>query len=242
MNRKAFYSVSIALVVSILHAQAPEFEAASIKANHSEGQPGGMRVTKGSLMIVNAPLQKIIAAAFGIGEDRDAYLLAGPDWINAEHYDISASFPAGTTPDQMRLMLEALLTMRLHMSFHRETRGVSAYALVQDKGGLKAQRAAAGAPTGYRRNPGHLETESSTISLLADKLSQQSDRPVVDATGLEGAYAFKLEWQPDDLNNESNRASLFTAIQDQLGLKLESRKEPMEVVVIDHIEKVPTEN
>jgi uncharacterized protein (TIGR03435 family) len=199
-------------------------------------------MTKGSLTIVNAPLRKIVAAAFAIGEDRDAYLLAGPDWISTERYDITASFPAAATADQMRLMLQALLATRFRMTFHRETKGVPVYALVQGKGELKLHSAAQGASTGYRRGPGHLETESSTLSLLADKLSQQSDRPVMDATGIKGLFAFKLDWQPDDLNSEHPGISLFTAIQEQLGLKLEARREPMDVVVVDSIQKIPTEN
>ncbi len=228
-----------AVFISVLHAQPPEFEAASLKANHSEGQ-GGMRMAKGSLTVMNAPLRKIIATAFGINEDHDAFLLSGPDWMPEEKYDISAKFPETTTADQMRLMLQTLLTARLSMAFHHETRNLPAYVLMAGRGDLKAIPAVPGAPAGFHKSPGHLETESSTMALLADKLSQQSDRPVIDRTAIKGAYAFKLSWQPDDLKTDG--VSLFTAIQEQLGLKLESRKEPMDVVVIDHIEKTPTEN
>src|SRR5262249_40484264 len=157
----------------------------------------GMRMTKGALTIVNAPLRKIVAAAYGISEDHDAYFLAGPDWMATERYDVTATFPGSTTPDQMRVMLQSLLAMRFQMTFHRETRGIPAYVLTATKAGLKAQPAAAGAPQGFRRSPGRLETQSATMSVLADKLSQQSDRPVVDATGIRGSYAFKLDWQPD---------------------------------------------
>jgi uncharacterized protein (TIGR03435 family) len=129
------------------------------------------------------------------------------------------------------------------MKFHREMREVPAYALVVAKSGLKARAATEGSATGFRRGPGHLDSTYATMAQLADKLSQNYDRPVVDKTGVRGSYAFTLDWAPDELQNDGRAgASLFTAIEEQLGLKLEARKEPMEVVVVDSIEKVPIEN
>jgi len=221
----------------------PEFDVSSVKANHSENERGSMQMTKGSLTIANAPLAKIIGAAFGISEDRDAYLLAGPAWMTAEKYDVIAKFPAATPPDQVRLMLQALLRERLGMRFHREMREVPAYALVVAKSGLKARAAAEGSAGGFRRGPGHLESRASTMATLADKLSQQSDRPVVDKTAVSGSYEFVIDWTPDEMQNGGQAGtSLFTAIQERVGLKLEARKEPMEVVVIDSVEKLPSEN
>ena len=200
-------------------------------------------MAKGSLTIANAPLRKIVDAAFGIGEDRDAYLLAGPGWMVAERYDVAARFPATTSADQVRLMLQALLKERFGMKFHRETRDVPAYVLVVGKSGLKARPAAEGSAPGFNRRPGHLETRSATMAVLADKLSQQSDRPVVDKTAVPGSYEFTLDWTPDELQSDGQAGpSLFTAIEEQLGLKLEARKEPMEVVVVDYAEKIPSGN
>jgi uncharacterized protein (TIGR03435 family) len=200
-------------------------------------------MANGSLTMANAPLRKIAGAAFGIGEDRDAYLLAGPGWMAAERYDVAAKFPAATPPDQVRLMLQTLLKERFGMKFHRETREVPAYVLVVGKSGLKARPAAEGSKGGFNRRSGHLETRSATMAGLADKLSQQSERPVLDKTALGGSYEFTLDWTPDELQSDGQTgASLFTAIEEQLGLKLDARKEPMEVVVVDYAEKIPSEN
>jgi uncharacterized protein (TIGR03435 family) len=127
---------------SIVQAQpnevVPEFDVASVKANHSGSDKGAMQMSTGSLTIVNAPLTRIVGAAFGISEERIAYLLAGPDWMGVERYDVNAKFPASTSADQVRLLLQALLKQRFGMRFHREMREVPAYALVVAKSGLKA--------------------------------------------------------------------------------------------------------
>ena len=193
-----------------------------------------MRLAGSQLTIADVPLQKIAGAAFGIGEDRIDSLLAGPNWMTTECYDISAKLPEGATTAQLPGMLQALLKERFGMSFHRETRDLPAYALVAAKSGLKAQPAKPGARTGFRIGRGHIESESATMAGLTDKLSRLANRPVVDKTNLTGSYEFRLEWDPD--------LSLYTAIQEQLGLKLEAQKEPMEVIVIDAIAKVPTAN
>src|SRR6185312_6821808 len=104
------------------------------------------------------------------------------------------------------------------------------------KSGLKIQPAKAGGRTGFRIRSGHIESESATMAGLTDKLSRLADRPVVDKTNLTGSYEFQLNWGADP------EPSLYTAIQEQLGLKLEVQKQPMEVIVIDQIVKVPTEN
>jgi uncharacterized protein (TIGR03435 family) len=154
--------------------------------------------------------------------------------MTSECYDISGKLPAGATTAQLPGMLQALLKSRFGMSFHRETRDLPAYALVVARSGLKAPPAKAGGRSGFRIRTGHIESESATMAGLTDKLSRLADRPVVDKTNLAGNYEFRLEWDPD--------LSLYTAIQEQLGLKLEAQKEPMEVIVIDQIAKLPTEN
>jgi uncharacterized protein (TIGR03435 family) len=235
--------IGASLFVSAVHAQIPGFDVASVKASHSDSERGAIQMAKGSLTITNAPLRKIVGAAFGIGEDRDAYSLAGPGWMVAERYDVAAKFPAATSADQVWLMLQALLKERFGMRFHREMREAPAYVLVVGKDGLKARPAAAGSAGGFNRRSGHLESRSATMAGLADKLSQQSDRPVVDKTGVGGAYEFTLDWTPDDLQSDGQAGpSLFTAIEEQLGLKLEARKEPMEVVVVDYVERIPSGN
>jgi uncharacterized protein (TIGR03435 family) len=176
----------------------PEFDAASVKANHTGSDGAAMQLAKGSLTITNALLTKIMGAAFGISEDRDAHLLVGPDWMRSEKYDVIAKFPTSTSMDQVRLMLQSLLKERLGMKFHREIREVPAYALVVAKHGLKARAAAEDNSGGFRRRTGHLESRSATMTALADKLSQQADRPVVDRTEVRGSFEFMLDWAPND--------------------------------------------
>lgn len=224
-------------------SQPVEFEAASAKPNHCGTAPAGMRLSGSQLTIANAPLQRIVGAAFSIGEDRIDSQLTGPAWMPAECYDIAAKLPPGAAMAQLPAMLQALLKTRFGMTFHREIRDVPAYALIVSKGGLKAEPAKPEDRTGFRIRPGHIESESATMGGLTDKLSRLADRPVVDKTNLTGSYGFRLDWAPDSAVSDGNsNASLYTAIQEQLGLRLEAQKEPMEVVVIDQIAKVPTEN
>jgi uncharacterized protein (TIGR03435 family) len=221
----------------------PEFDVASVKANHSDGTSASMQIAKGSLTIMGAPLQRIAGAAFGIGEDRIDYLLVVPEWMKSERYDISARFPADTTNEQVRVMLQKLLADRFGLKLHRETRELPVYALVIAKSGLKVPEAVAGAAGGFRRGVGHLDSKSASPGALADKISQLLDRPVMDMTGIRGVYAFALDWTPDEMQNKDRAGpSFFTAIEEQSGLKLEARKAPMEVVVVDYAEKIPVTN
>jgi len=243
MRIRIFTPLLMLCLAGVATSQTVEFEAASAKANQCGTSPAGMRLSGSQLTIANVPLQRIAGAAFRIGEDRIDSLLTGPAWVTTECYDISAKIPAGTSPAQMPAMLQALLKARFGMTFHRETRDLPAYALTVAKSGLKAQPAKAGGRPGFRIRPGHIESESATMAGLTDKLSRLADRPVVDKTDLPGSYGFQLDWAPDPtLNDASSAASLYTAIEEQLGLKLEARKEPMEVIVIDQIEKAPTGN
>ena len=243
MRLRTLTPLLLVCLTGIATPQSPEFETASIHPNHCGTSPAGMRLTGGQLTILNAPLQRILGAALAIGEDRIDSLLAGPPWITTECYDITAKLPPGASTAQFAPMLQALLRERFAMSFHRETRDVPAYALIVSKSGLKAQPAKPGGRTGFRIRPGHIESESATMAGLTDKLSRLADRPAVDKTSLTGNYEFRLDWAPDPtLNDAGSGPSLYTAIEEQLGLKLDARKEPMEVVVIDQIAKVPTEN
>jgi uncharacterized protein (TIGR03435 family) len=243
MHNRLITPVLLLCLAGIATPQTAEFEAATARPNQCGSSPAGMRVSGAQLTIVNVPLQRIVGPAFGIGEDRIDSQLTGPSWMSTECYDITAKLPTGASMAQLPAMLQAFLRTRFGMSFHRETRELPAYALVVAKAGLKAQPAIAGGRTGFRIRPGHIESESATMAGLTDKLSRLADRPVVNKTDLAGSYQFRLDWAPDPTVNDANSgASLYSAIEEQLGLKLEARKEVMEVVVIDHIEKVATQN
>jgi bla regulator protein blaR1 len=167
-----------------------------------------------------------------------------------------------TTGDQMRERLRALLADRFQLVLHRETKDQSVYALVVGKGGPKLQESQTKEGSGPRARMsmgrGQLSGQDVPLDMLAKTLSNQLGRPVIDRTGLKGNFDFKLEWTPDPGQSggpfgggppgadappppDPNGPSIFTAVQEQLGLRLESQKGPVEMLVIDKVEK-PSEN
>jgi uncharacterized protein (TIGR03435 family) len=210
------------------------FEVASVKPDKSGTGVDRIRILPGSLIIENVSLKRCIGMAYGVAEGRD-YLFSGPDWLDSENFDISAKFSPGS---DALIMLQHLLAERFGLVFHREVRQFSAYALVVAKNGPKLH--ASEAPEGsyrFRAQGGHAEGFSISMGMLADRLSKpdfQLDRKVVDFTELKGTFDLKLDWSAEG-------PSIFTAIQ-ELGLKLEARKVPLEVFVVDRVSRVPTAN
>ncbi len=244
MNGITFVAILLAIAQSTDARLA--FEVASVKSDKSETGVDRIKVSKGSLIIENVSLKRCIGMAYGIAEGRD-YLFAGPDWLDSERFDISARFPMETPERDVLAMLQNLLAERFSFVFHRETREFSAYALVIGKGGPKLRPGAA--PEGgyrFKAQGGHAAGSSISMPMLADRLSRpdfQLDRRVVDFTGLKGTFDLTLDWSPNDAEaGEATGPSIFTAIQDQLGLRLEARKVPLEVLVVDHVNRVPTAN
>jgi uncharacterized protein (TIGR03435 family) len=214
-------------------AQAPapaEFEVASVKlTQHGRTVDGSSHSTvgntdQGSFSASNACLQML------------------PDWLKSDdaRYDISAKAPAGASSRQMPEMLKALLAERFKVALHRETRTLPIYALVTAKGGPKLHEAPADGHSSTNSRGGHITAQHVSMVDLGDSLSRQLGRAVIDQTGLKGAFDFTLEYAADDA--DTSRPSIFTALQEQLGLRLEATKGPVEVLVIDRAERVPTEN
>ena len=225
-----------------LGAQSPAFEVASIKPNRAGPGVSSIHVTEGRVSMENVSLKKMTLWAYGIPDDRE-YALAGPDWLGTESFDVQASFPADTPTEKVRQMTQALLAERFKLAVHKESRQLPIYVLVVAKGGPKMQTVEDGQSRTTGR-PGHFEATRITMQHFADLLARFMSRQVVDETGLKGMFDFTLEWSPDEMKPgaENAGASLFTALQEQLGLKLEGRKGPVDVLVVDHIEKAPTEN
>jgi uncharacterized protein (TIGR03435 family) len=232
-------------------AQTTAFDAASIKPNDSAGGVSSIHMTAGRASMVNVSLKKVMLNAYGIPDDRE-YMIAGPDWLTAEHFDIDATFPTATPAPQVRQMLQTMLAERFQLALHKETRQLPMYSLVVAKSGLKIHAVEDGESRTSAPRPGHFEATKITMQKLADLMAKQAGRPVSDATGLDGVFTFMLDWSPSaDLKMASADAtapvdtqgpSIFTALQEQLGLKLESGKGPVEVLVVDRMEKTPTEN
>jgi uncharacterized protein (TIGR03435 family) len=240
------------LLTSMSYAQTAAFDAVSIKPNSASSTGAGgissLRLTAGRAAMQNVSLKKVMLNAYGIPDDRE-YMIAGPEWLTSEHFDIDATFPADTPAAKVREMMQTMLAERFKLVLHKETRQLPMYSLVVAKDGPKIHAGSAGEDRTSGR-PGHFEATGITMQKLADLIAKQAGRPVNDATGLQGVFDFTLEWDPQadlrvgtaDAAGGGQGASIFTALQEQLGLRLEGGKGPVEVLVVDRMEKTPTEN
>jgi len=231
----------VLLIALAAYAQTPSFEVASIKpAVPIIGRGGRASASGDRVTYANTTLLNVLARAYLV----KGYQVDGPSWIRSERYDIIAEAPDNTPKDQIPLMLEALLNERFQLKLHREPRAMPVYALTAGKGPAKYQRS--DGELGYDLNNGRRELKNHTMAQLADFLSPMVQRPVFDRTGLSGTYKFPLEMSIEELgginaNPDSPAPSIFTIVEG-IGLKLEPRKEAVEVIVVDSGSKVPTEN
>jgi uncharacterized protein (TIGR03435 family) len=208
------------------------------------------------LTITNATLKGIIQGAYNVRE----YSFSGPDWLSSVRFDINAKFPpeesTQITGEQRRLarqlMMQSLLAERFKLTAHKETKSMPGYALVVAKKGPKLTVSENKDGTSISTNNGVLDGQGMSMGNLVTTLANLLQGPVADMTGIEGKYDIKLEWSTDDgkggggdgadAKSPDTRPSIYTALQETLGLRLETRKIPVEVLVVDHIERVPTEN
>jgi uncharacterized protein (TIGR03435 family) len=239
--------VVIASAQSIIQPGAgASFEVASIKFHPGPINFSADPAVHGSRVTGTAStLLDLITTAYGVKYDQ---VSGGPNWAGSDHYDLDAKAEGGIAPtkEQLRQMLQSLLADRFQLKIHRETKEVAAYALVVGKNGHKMKESSADAPGSNFTRGGiamHMEYSRGTMERLAGQLSGTAGRPVVDKTGLNGYYKYTLDWTPANRTPESDSdtPSLFTALQEQLGLKLQPAKVPYEFLVIDHAEK-PSDN
>jgi uncharacterized protein (TIGR03435 family) len=232
-----------------LLGQPPQhFEVAVIRPTLAEPSDGtSFNVFEGGrLRITNEPVKLLIRAAFQI---QNAQIAGGPAWLDTDRYDIEAKtgHPEKPGPDQMSPLLRSLLTDRFNLKSHREMRESTVYALVLEKnqkGGPKLKAKAEDERTAMNAHGGNGKSQlvgtGVSMGALASYVGNRLGRIVVDKTGLSGSYDFTLEWAPDEAP-DSSAPSLVTALREQLGLRLESQESPVEVLVIDSIER-PSEN
>jgi len=233
------------------------------------GSRGGPGTNDPSLYICeNCSAAMILRQAFDLHD----YQLSDQVWMQSPRFNVTAKIPEGATMEQFRLMLRNLLTERLQLKFHYEKKETQAYELVVMKNGPKMKESAGAPdpedPRGHP--PGEFKRDADgfpilplgrdlafvttadgrtamaeaeiTMEQLARILMAQIDRPVTDATGLHGKYDFTLHWVGEGAALVDAGPNIFRAVQEQLGLKLESKKLMVDVLVVDHIEKTPTEN
>ena len=239
----------LAVLLLALHlapAQTPgvpqvlEFEVASVRPaipddDHSIDSDGGR------FFAHNLTLKRLVALGWDVDE---SLVRGGPNWISSDVYDINAKIPTDTARVKIPEMIQSLLAKRFHLITHREPSTISGYALGVAKNGPKLQiskLAENGAETSAAS--GHIAAKNITMERFAIRLSrvQDIDRVVVDQTGLTGRFDFELAWTPDASAGDNepirDRTSIFTALQEQLGLKLAPGKVPVLTVIVDRAQK-----
>jgi len=258
--------IAILAVLCVAHLGAQEFEVTSIRPSAPptsrrirvdfEGGPGTGDPTRFSCR--NCSLALLVMRAYEVEFNQ----IAGLD-SRTELYDIAAKIPDGATKEQFPVMLQKLLSRRFHVSLHRETKQMQAYELVVGKSGPKMMESLGGevsqeasssgntldaegfpvlakGQSGYASVNGRarMQVLQSTMDQLAGKLSNQLDTPVINATGLGGSYDYELHWD----GTADGTPSLFSAVESQLGLRLQAKKAAVMMVVIDHVDRTPTAN
>jgi uncharacterized protein (TIGR03435 family) len=227
--------------------RAQSIEVASVKPSKPGVRGYAIQPLPGRLHTANTSLKMLVAAAYNV---YDFQISGGPKWVEDDRYDVEVKAHGDTPPTkaELRVMLQKVLADRFSLAFHRETKTLPVYALELAKGGAKFQQSKELAGDPYFRlfQRRQITAQRAPLSLLTETLSQLLGRPVLDKTGLQGTYDFKLEWTPDATQvtssdqpaaTDDNIPSLSSAVQEQLGLKLLSQKGPVEIVVIDRAEK-----
>ena len=245
---------------------SPKFEEASVKRTDRCSMENS--VDPGRIALNGDPLKVVLMEAFSVKMDQ----ITGPSWLDADCFSVVAKFPGGATKDQLPAMLQALLAERFKLAAHKESRLRPGYALTVDKNGPKFKESEpslnAVRPRGQVRFGATPQSSgikgSMTMTSLAHFISVRLAVPVEDATGLKGTYDIDVSWTPDrtlekigpfaedaarNAGSAEAAASLptgagdiFASVREALGLRLEPRKEAVEVIVIDHIERLPAEN
>jgi uncharacterized protein (TIGR03435 family) len=253
--RVALVCVLILLAVSAsaqTTAARLEFEAASVKPHDPDNSSGrtGVEESLSLIRIENLSIKALVELAYGIKD----FQLEGPGWMSTGTYDIDARLPEGHKLDELQPLLQSLLADRFKLTVHHGSKLLPGYALVVAKGGPRLQ--VGSGPKGYfTSREGLISGSKVPMDRLAGGLSRLLGSPVADETGLTGAYDVKLEWAPDEVrgapsngtggdqgstdppDSDASMPSLRTALQEQLGLKLESKKIPVDTIVIDHVER-----
>jgi uncharacterized protein (TIGR03435 family) len=244
---KRFLIVAFACV-----ALSQEFEVVSVKPNKSISYSSTFTTDRGRLVATNVSLRGLIVRAFGVQD----YQVEGPDWLGSERFDVSATFPEAL-PDKeeydaaLHAMLQKMLADRFKLVVHREQKIRPVYGLMTDKSGIKFKEAPASECDSHGRNNSGTHFAGSCISMgaFAEFLARRrrdlpADLPVLDMTGLKGFYNLTLDWVPDvpAVGNGPSGVTMLVALEEQLGLRLETRKAPIEILMVDEARRAPSEN
>jgi len=249
---KAFFLVCISLV-TLRGADAPGFDVASIRPHDPDDHRFYVKMPAGGRFTATGSVAKLVVMlAYDVQE---AQIAGGPNWFTTEKWDIEARTdnPGEHSVEETRGMLQHMLAERFGLRIHRETEERPAYALTVAKGGPKFKAAGPDGSANVRIAGNSISLERGELARMTQLLSTALGRPVIDRTGLTGLYDLSLQWDEapvgqggvPDLDAPAapgnGHGSIFTAIQDQLGLRLESHRAPVEVIVVDRMER-PSQN
>ncbi len=226
------------LATACLAQTPPAFETTSVKPNNSLHNGINNRFSPGHAQWMNVDLASLIGETSHL---KNYQLEGGPAWIHSDRWDIEGKAASPATNREMSVMMRALLTDRFQLRFHYETKQRPVYHLTVAKGGPKLVSAHAQDAShrwGTTAGQGSLLMNGATMENFAYWLSVQFHQPIVEGTGLTGNYDLKIEWKDDvDPSDDPTRPSIFTAVKDRLGLELRAGRGPVEVFVIDHVER-----
>lgn len=243
------------------------FEVATIKPSNPEARGSSFWINDSGIELTKMPVTSLLQFAYNLSSGSKDQIIGAPEWMGSSRFDITAKedpqlaarlkgLPREEREATLRQMVQSLLAERFQLKVHHETRDLRVLALTVAKGGPKLTETKPGSDakwgTGLRGsrtgNVEKMEGHGAPIKLLVNNLSSKPEiggRLVVDGTGLSGKYDFELTWSPQTLGSpagdETGGPSLFAALQEQLGLKVEDRKSPVDCIVIDHIE-MPSQN
>jgi bla regulator protein BlaR1 len=254
MILRGIFAAALAIPAALIAQEqqpAKEFEVASIKPAQSADARMTVRLNPGGRWVGrNVPVTLLIQEGFDV---RQSQISGGPSWVGGERFDIEAkpesSAAGGPSSEALSLMFQSLLTSRFHLEYHRETKDVQAYSLSIGKHGIKMKESEANpdAKPAISVGPNRFKAVAMPMQMLANTLSL--GRLVVDETGLKGSYDVTLEWAPDAPLPDAAASghdpmpavrgdglTIFTAVQEQLGLTLDSKKVPVQMFVIDRLD------
>lgn len=248
MTRRLCALLPLLCVLAFSQSPGPSFEAATIKPSQEAAGHSSSHSRTSYLVMKNMTLKELVADAYKLSLDR---ISGGPKWVDSDRFNIEARAAGPAEDPELHLMLRSLLAERFQFTSHRETKNLTGYALTVGKGGMKIKPDESGADSHSDGSRTRLNVQRYSLDQLATFLSRRLGEPVVNATDNKSLFTFTLEWSPEPARRPDapdsaaadapSGPSIFTALQDTLGLKLESRKLPIEVLVIDKAEK-PTEN
>jgi uncharacterized protein (TIGR03435 family) len=236
--------MSVLCCFQLVAQQRPAFEVASVKPSEDRSPIPRMTTDPSGLNWHNVALKTLIQLAYG---NKD-YSITAPDWLADARYDVVAKLPAGSTLAESSTMLQWLLAERFRLAVHHEEKVMAVYELHVGKDESRLHTTDVRMSMGYGKE-GRQLTGGLTMKQLADTVSRDLDRPILDKTGLTGKFAVDLTWRPDrtsgptpSSNDDLDHPTVFSELRDKLGLTITSGKAPVDILVVDHVERVPTDN